>query len=83
LNNQDADDTLELVAGKRNRTWGGRRDGAGRKREVRDPRRLTIDLESPDYAALETIASEADRSVASVVREAVAEYLRRSPGSKR
>jgi hypothetical protein len=83
LRNQEADDILELVAGKRSRTWGGRREGAGRKREVQDPRRLTIDLESPDYAGLETIASEADRSVASVVREAVAEYVRRRQGSKR
>jgi hypothetical protein len=83
LINQDGIVTLDPVAGTRTGSWGGRREGAGRKREVRDPRRLTVDFEYPDFEALQRLAEHEDRSVASVVREAVSAYLKRGSRSRR
>lgn len=55
---------------------GGRREGAGRRRILKDPVRLTVDYERRDFEALEAIAEERGVSIASVVREAVRTYLR-------
>jgi hypothetical protein len=58
-------------------TLGGWRPGAGRKPELKDPARFTLDFEGADFAALETLARERGVSVASVVREAAREYVAR------
>ncbi len=56
---------------------GGARPGAGRKPELREPHRYSMDFEGPQMDALEQIASEREVSIASVVREAVDAYLAR------
>jgi len=55
---------------------GGRRKGAGRRRIVKDPVRLTVDYERVDFEGLEAIADERGVSLASIVREAVRAYLK-------
>ena len=67
--------TIRHVAAKKKGTWGGKRSRAGRKPELDNPVRYTLDLEGPQMDRLEMIAQERGASVASVVREAVAEYL--------
>lgn len=57
---------------------GGARPGAGRKRVVKDPERIAVDLERPDLDALRALAEERSTSVANLVRRAVAQYLKRS-----
>jgi predicted transcriptional regulator len=42
------------------------------------PDRLTVTLDADDRAELEKLASEKDRSLAWIVRDAVREYLRRA-----
>ena len=54
-----------------------RRPGAGRKRIVQDPVRLSIDHERPDVEALEAIAQAKGVSVASLVRRAVQTFVKR------
>jgi hypothetical protein len=66
-----------MASRRKTGSWGGRREGAGRKPEVENPRRLTVDFEAPDFEAIAAIAKKAGRSLASVVREAVSAYLRR------
>lgn len=58
-------------------TRGGARKGAGRKRIVEDPRRLTLDFDGVDFARLEKLAEQRGESVASLIRLAVRQYLRR------
>ncbi len=58
-------------------TWGGWRPGAGRKPTLRDPVSFTGDIERPDMDALEAIAEKRGTSVASLVRAAVAAFLKR------
>ena len=48
---------------------GGRREGAGRKRIVLDPVRLSLDVERADIAALKKIAEKKGVSLAELVRE--------------
>jgi hypothetical protein len=70
--------TLADVASRRKKsTWGGYRKGAGRKPELEDPHRYSMDFEGPQMAALEEIGSERGVSIATVVRDAVAEYVAR------
>ena len=57
--------------------WGGARPGAGRKRIVLDPVRLSIDHERPDVEALEAIAEAQEVSVAHLVRKAVQAFVKR------
>jgi hypothetical protein len=61
-------------------TWGGYREGAGRKPEIADARRYSLDFEGPQMEALEEIAVERGVSVATIVREACAKYLTRRRG---
>lgn len=61
-------------------TLGGWRPGAGRKAELQDRKMLTISLEGDDYAALQALAEERGVSLSSLIREAVAAYLRRRKG---
>ncbi len=56
---------------------GGRRPGAGRKPILKDPVTVTTDVERPDFEVLEVIAEERGVSVASLVRAAVAAYVKR------
>lgn len=66
-----------MAARRKKRTWGGYREGAGRKSELRDPHRYSMDFEGPQMQALEEIAAEQGVSIANVVREACAQYLAR------
>ena len=78
MHNQEELIYSENVAAKRRKgSWGGRRPGAGRKPTLKEPVSITGDLERADAEALEAIAEDRGVSVASLVREAVAAYLRR------
>ncbi len=68
----------ELVPTRKTKgTWGGWRPRAGRKPTLRDPVSFTGDIESADMDALLAIAAEREVSVASLVRAAVAAYVKR------
>ncbi len=66
-----------VAARKTKGTWGGWRPGAGRKPTLREPVSFTGDIERPDMDALEAIAEKRGTSVASLVRAAVAAYVKR------
>ncbi len=57
--------------------WGGSRQGAGRKPILKDKARITLDLERSDREALQRLAKKERRSVADLIRQAVAALLRR------
>jgi hypothetical protein len=65
--------TVRKPKGKR----GGKRPGAGRPPTLNDPVRFLVTFERTEFDALEAIAKERDQSIASLVRSAVAAYLRR------
>lgn len=68
--------TLEPVAARKTKSrHGGARKGAGRKGFIRDARRLSVEYPGEDFEALEEIADERGVSIATVIREAVREYL--------
>ena len=67
----------DLAARKKASGLGGWRPGAGRKRIVQDPIRLSIDHERPDVEALEAIAEAQGVSVARLVRKAVQTFVKR------
>ncbi len=78
MENQENPPTIEDVARRKIKgTWGGWRPGAGRPPTLKDPVSFTGDLERADVDFLETIASKRDVSVASLVRAAVAAYVKR------
>ncbi len=78
LTNQDCGAILDLVTARKKKSgWGGTRRGAGRKPELEDPVRFTVDFEGPDFDALKAIADERDVSVASLVRESVRRFVAR------
>ena len=56
---------------------GGKRAGAGRPATLEDPIRFLVSFEKRDIEALEEIADDQDRSVASLVRQAVSAFLKR------
>jgi hypothetical protein len=56
---------------------GGARPGAGRKPVLQDPVSFTLDLERDHADALRALAAEEGVSLASLVRTAVAAYLKR------
>jgi len=64
-------------------TWGGAREGAGRKPALEDPYRYSMDFERPQIDELAAVAAEEGGSIASVIREAVAQYLARRQRRKR
>ena len=67
----------DVVARKKQSTWGGQRPRAGRKPVLKDAVSFTGDIEQADMDALETFAEEKGVSVASLVRQAVKAFLRR------
>ena len=68
---------VPVATRKASRGWGGRRPGAGRKPVLHDPVTVTTDVESTDFEVLEAIAQERNTTVASLVRAAVAAYVKR------
>ncbi len=77
MENQGTGTTIEDVGRRKIKgTWGGWRPGAGRKPTLKDPVSFTGDLERADVDYLETIASKRNVSVASLVRNAVAAYVK-------
>jgi hypothetical protein len=52
----------------------------GRRRIVKEPVRLSVDYEREDFEALEAIATERQTSVASIVRQAAREFVKRERG---
>jgi hypothetical protein len=64
-----------MPAQSRKTSRGGKRRGAGRPPTLEDPVRYILSLERTEIDALEEIAENESRSIASVVREAVAKYL--------
>ncbi len=67
-----------VAASKKGRGRGGARPGAGRKRIVKQPERIAVDLESPQLDALRELAGERETSVAKLIRLAVSQFLKRS-----
>jgi hypothetical protein len=61
----------------RKKTWGGRREGAGRKPRLSDGVSVTGELERADVEALREIAQERAVSLATVLRAAVRAYVKR------
>jgi len=47
---------------------------------VKDPVRLSVDYEREDFDALEALATERQSSVASIIRQAVRDYINRVRG---
>jgi len=76
-NSDELLDTLSVPSRKTKSRRGGARPGAGRKPTLKDPVSMTLDLERPQKDALEVLAHQDGASVASLVRKAVATYLRR------
>ena len=70
-------DNQPVAARTRKSGWGGSRPGAGRPRVVKDPERVAVDLEKPQFDLLREIAEERGDSVASLIREAVDRFLAR------
>ena len=66
-----------VAARKAKSGWGGRRPGAGRRPILKDPVTVTNDIERADFEILDAIAEEHGVSVASLVRAAVAAYVKR------
>ncbi len=66
-----------MTARRRKVKHGGKRPGAGRPRLLRDPVRIALDLERSEVKTLTKIAEDQDRSLASVIREAVGAFLKR------
>ncbi len=66
-----------MAARKAKGKRGGARPGAGRPTVVHDPVRFTLDFERPDFEALEGIAEEKGKSIAALVRAAVATFVKR------
>ncbi len=56
---------------------GGWRPGAGRKPSLHDPVSFTGEIERADMESLEAIAEQRNVSIASLVRAAVAAYVKR------
>ncbi len=74
---QDPLYNLEVAAGKRKSTWGGRRLGAGRKPTLKGATAYTTLLEKADVGALKAIARKRGESVNSLIRAAVRAYVKR------
>ena len=67
----------DVAARRKKGTWGGWRPGAGRKPRLKDPVGFSLELERADVDSLQAIARRRGAPVASLVREALAAYLKR------
>ena len=70
----------DCPVGKRNDARGGSRPGAGRKPILRDSVALTVHVDGSQHAALSRLAEERERSIGSLVREAIMAFLRKKKG---
>jgi hypothetical protein len=67
-----------MAASAKKAKHGGVRPGSGRKRMVQDPERIAVDLERPDLDALRELAAARGTSVASLIRRAVTQLLKKA-----
>ncbi len=67
----------EVAVHKRKSTWGGRRAGAGRKPILKSAVAYTTLLQKADVDALKAIARRRGESVNSLIRKAVAAFVKR------
>ena len=67
----------DVAARKIKGAHGGWRPGAGRPATLKDPVSFTGEFERAEIEFLETIASDRGVSIASLVRQAVAAYVKR------
>ncbi len=74
---QDVTYPHEVAARKRKSTWGGRRVGAGRKPILKSAVAYTTLLQKADVDALKAIARKRGESVNSLIRKAVAAFVKR------
>lgn len=68
---------LSVARRKTKGTWGGWRPGAGPKRQVPDGVDRTVRFPRGEVEEIEALADDRGVSFASLVREAVAEYVTR------
>ena len=66
-----------MASGKKASVRGGRREGAGRPRVLKDRARLMVHLEKDDLDSLQEIAEEEAKPVGQVIREILSRHLRR------
>lgn len=59
-------------------TRGGRREGAGRPREIAKPLRLAIDFEAPDVETLRRVAEQRGVTTSALIRDMVARAAKRA-----
>ncbi len=76
-NQEEVTYDCDVAARRKKGTWGGWRPGAGRKPRLTDPVGFSLELERADVDSLQAIARRRGASVASLVREALAAYLKR------
>ena len=65
------------MGARRKKGWGGRRKGAGRPRELRRPRKVSLILEEEDLAALELLAADAGVGISRYARQVLQKHLAR------
>ncbi len=68
---------IDPVAARKKSNWGGMRPGAGRPRRDREVHRRSVDFDDEDDRFLREIAEERGVSVVRIIREAVAQYVKR------
>jgi predicted DNA-binding ribbon-helix-helix protein len=61
----------------RKKIWGGRRAGAGRKPVLKNPGRVTVNLEKEDLESLQDEAQDHDLSVGELIRKLVTSHIKR------
>ena len=71
---------FDPVAPVRKTSRGGARPGSGRKKILRDRVGLTVQFDGEVYNELTDVADRRGVSIGSLVRRAVAAYLRRGKG---
>ena len=77
LDESDKADYASNVAKRKPSGLGGWRPGAGRKPSLHDPVSFTGEVERADMESLQAIAEQRNVSIASLVRAAVAAYVKR------
>lgn len=62
---------------KRTAQHGGRREGAGRPRVLRDPQRVTLWLDQGEYEQLTAMAEREQLTLSEIVRQILTRHLLR------